>query len=154
MPDWKIHLLFGCLLSIFWFNVFYFWKIGISFVSTILLLFLALFSSVFADIDLRRSKIRKFLALVIALFVSFIYLFFYGQTWFYVPFYFIILYFFLKYVPSKHRGLIHSFKFSILFSFFIVLLCYFLLSLKDIEILFYFVIIFSSYNLHLILDKF
>lgn len=153
MPDWKIHLLFGCLLSIFLFNIFYFWKIGISPINSVLILFLILFSSVFADIDLKKSKIRGFLSLVTAFFVSLIYIFFYNQTWFYAPFYFVILYFFLKYIPSKHRGLTHSFKFSILFSFLLVMLCYFFLSLGQTEILLYFLIIFSSYSLHLILDK-
>jgi len=154
MPGWKIHLLFGCLLSIFLFNVFYFWKIGITITNNILILFLVFLSSVFADIDLKKSKIRDFLSLIVAFFVSLIYIYFYSQTWFYAPFYFVVLYLFLKYIPTKHRGLVHSFKFSILFSFLLVVFCYFFLSLGRTEILLYFFIIFSSYSLHLLLDKF
>lgn len=153
MPDWKIHLIFGCLLSVFWFNIFYFGNIFITPLKQVILLSMSLFSTIFADIDISRSKIRGLISLIVAFGISSMYIFFYRETWFYAPFYFLILYFLLRYIPSKHRGFTHSFKFSILFSFLLTLLCYFFLSLTNLEFIFWFGVILLSYNIHLILDK-
>jgi len=154
MPDWKIHLVFGLLISIFWFNVFYFGNIHLNFLDEIIILILILLSSIFADVDLMKSKARNLFSLILALTISCVYLYFYRTTWYYAPFYFLILYFLFRYIPSKHRGILHSIKFSIVFSFLLVLLCYFFLGLDRFEFLLWFWIVFSSYNLHLLIDKF
>ena len=153
MPDWKIHLIFGCLFAVFWFNIFYFDKFLTDPLKPLTLLLLSLFASVFPDVDLKRSKSRNFLSIILAFFISAIYLFFFIETWYYVPFYFVILYFIFRYIPTKHRGFVHSFKCSILLSFILTLIFYMFLTLTQAEAVFWFIIIFLSYSIHLILDR-
>ena len=152
MPDWKIHLLFGCILAVFWFNIFYFGKFLSEPLKAILVLLISLFSTTFADIDEKKSKMRSFISFLLAFFISAIYIFIYTDTWYYVPFYFLILFFIFRFVPSKHRGFTHSFKFSILFSAILILILYFVLGLNQNEAILWFGAIFLSYNLHLFLD--
>lgn len=152
MPDWKIHLLFGCVLAIFWFNIFYFGKFLAEPFKAVFLLLISLFSTTFADIDEKKSKMRSFISFVLAFSISVAYIFFYTKTWQYAPFYFFILFFIFRFIPSKHRGFTHSFKFSIFFSVILTLLFYFILNLSQSDVLLWFSIIFLNYNLHLFLD--
>lgn len=153
MPDWKIHLLFGCLFAVFWFNIFYYEKFLVDPLKPLALLPLSLFVSTFPDVDLKKSKTRNLVSFLLASLISAMYIFFYVDTWFYAPFYFFILYFLFKYFPSRHRGIIHSFKFSVLLSAVLALAFYFLLGLSQIEAVFWFGVIFLSYGLHLALDR-
>jgi len=153
MPDWKIHLFFGCLFAVFWFSFFYFEKFLTDPLRPLALLLISLFVSTFPDVDLKRSKSRNLVSFLLAFSISAIYALFYIETWFYAPFYFLILYFLFKYLPSKHRGFIHSFKFSILLSAALTLIFYFFLGLGQMEAVFWFSIIFLSYSIHLVLDR-
>lgn len=152
MPDWKIHLLFGCILAIFWFNVFYFGKFITEPLKAIFLLFISLFSTTFADIDEKKSKMRSFISFVLSFSISVAYAFFYINTWYYAPFYFFILFFIFRFIPSKHRGFTHSFKFSVFFSVILTIILYFIFTLSQNDVLLWFGMIFLSYNLHLFLD--
>jgi hypothetical protein len=102
---------------------------------------------------LKKSKARDISSFLLAFFISTIYIYFYQSTWYYGLVYFLILYFLFKLIPTKHRGIVHTFKFSFLFSLIIVLLIHFLFSLTQTEFLVWFTIIFSSYSLHLLLDR-
>jgi membrane-bound metal-dependent hydrolase YbcI (DUF457 family) len=150
--DWKLHFIFGNLLAII--LIFSVFSLGykISFFDLIVLIIVIQFSSVFPDIDLRKSKIRNVFSLIISLFISLTYMFYFVETWFYGPIYFAILYFLIKYIPSRHRGFTHTFRFSIIFSFLLALLII-LLKIAEKEFIFWFITIFLSYNLHLILDE-
>lgn len=153
MSDWKVHLLFGCLLAIAWLNVFYFFiRMELNLTTTSALIFFILFSSVFQDIDLKKSKIRSLISLVLAFALSLAYIFSYPKSWYWSMACFPILFFVFKLIPTKHRGLPHSFGFSIAFSSLLALLCHLFLGINEIETLIWFVVIFSSYSLHLILD--
>lgn len=154
MLDWKTHLIFGFILVLFWFGLIYFFKIvEMDIFSLTLLVSLILFASLFADIDLKTSKIRDYVSLMSSFFIASVYIYFYQSTWFYGLIYFLFVYLILKNLPTKHRGLAHSFKFSFVFSILVTFLIYFALGLDQLEILFWFLVMFSSYSLHLLLDR-
>jgi membrane-bound metal-dependent hydrolase YbcI (DUF457 family) len=67
--------------------------------------------------------------------------------------YFFLAYFLITFIPTKHRGITHTFVFSILFSILTTSLFYLIFSLDLRKTLFYFSIIFSVYVLHLFLDR-
>jgi len=153
MIDWKSHLIFGFLLVLIWLNAIYFLKIfEMDLFFVISLIVLILFISVFPDIDLKKSKIRDLISILMAFAISITYIYFYQSTWFYGPIYFIFVYLIFKNLPTKHRGVLHTFKFSIIFSLVFVFLIYFAIGSSE-KILFWFFVLFSSYCLHLILDR-
>ncbi len=113
-----------------------------------------IFTTLFPDIDLRISKIRNLVAILAAFFISIVYTYFFRDTWYYSLAYFVILYILVKLIPTKHRGVAHTVKFSIVFSAGILLILNLFLSLNQTENIFWFLVIFLSYNLHLFLDRF
>ncbi len=131
----------------------------LSYFKLFLLIFVILLVSLFPDIDMKKSKIRNFLALSISFLIAFLYMLFFNKKWYYGPAFFLVIYFLLKYLPTKHRGLTHKFLFSVLFSLFFSYFLSYVLDLglieKNYAINFYiwFSIIFLSYNLHLIVDR-
>jgi membrane-bound metal-dependent hydrolase YbcI (DUF457 family) len=102
---------------------------------------------------MKNSKIRNFTSLISAATISFVFLFFKKDEWYLSIIYFIFLYIFFKNIPTKHRGVTHTFKFSFFFSLVLVAIFYFLFNLDLENSFIWFVIIFSSYSLHLLLDK-
>ncbi len=153
MPDWEGHLIFSLFLVIAWISIFYFANFQMSFESLIALIILTIFASLFPDVDMKRSKIRDVFSFMIAAILVGAYVFFYTATWYYAPFYFILLYLILKYLPTKHRGITHTFKFSVLFSLVIASIYFAFVRVSTEFFLFWFLVSFSSYNLHLLLDK-
>lgn len=153
MKEWKSHAIFGLLLAIAFFNLVYFFQIfEVTLQFVLSLTAIVVFISVFPDVDLRKSKIRDFIALTIAFVAALLYIYFFAQTIFAII-YFFIIYFLVKFFPTKHRGTFHNFYFSIFFSFFAVLLGYFIFSFSQKEFVFWYFVVFLSYNLHLFLDK-
>jgi len=153
MKDWKSHAIFGLLLTIVFFNVVYFFQIfEISLRFGLSLTAVVVFVSVFPDIDMKKSKIRDLVAVATAFAASLLYMFFFSQTY-YAIVYFFIIYFLIKFFPTKHRGVSHDFYFSIFFSFFAVLAAHFVFSFSQNEFIFWYFVVFLSYNLHLFLDK-
>jgi membrane-bound metal-dependent hydrolase YbcI (DUF457 family) len=153
MLDWKLHFIFGLFLLVAMLTVFNLTNFGISLENIIIVSFILLFASLFPDVDMRRSKIRDLVSFIIATVVSVCYLVFYTQTWYYAPVYFLLIYFIFRYLPSKHRGVTHTFKFSLFFSMIIALICYLTLDNVISTIILYFSASFLGYSLHLILDK-
>jgi membrane-bound metal-dependent hydrolase YbcI (DUF457 family) len=154
MLDWKIHLIFGCLLIILWLNIFYFLKTLETTPSNIfILIVLTLFTSIFPDVDLKKSKARDISSIFLAFSISITYIYFYSSIWYYGLVYFILLYFLFKLIPTKHRGITHTFKFSFVFSAIVVFVIHLLFNLSQTELFLWFAIIFSSYSLHLFLDS-
>ena len=154
MQDWKSHLIFGLLLTIVWLSAIYFFSIiSLTFESTFLLIIVMMFATLFPDIDLSKSKIRDIVSLVISALISALYIFLYTNTWYYALAYFIVLYALLRNVKTKHRGITHTIPFALIFSFLIVLLLNFVLFFSIHDFLFWFVVVFSSYVLHLLLDR-
>lgn len=153
MPGWKGHLIFSLFLVITWISIFYFANFQLSFESLIALIILTIFASLFPDVDMKRSKIRDVFSFIIAAISVGAYVFFYRETWYYAPVYFILLYLILKYLPTKHRGITHTFKFSIMFSLVVAAVYFAFVRFSTELFLFWFLVSFSSYNLHLLLDK-
>lgn len=148
-----MHAIFGLLSAVAWFNFVYFFQlfeINLQFIAS--LVGIIFFVSVFPDFDLEKSKIRDFVALALAFASSLVYLFYFGQTIFAII-YFFIIYFLVKFFPTKHRGTFHNFYFSIFFSFFSIMIGYFLFSFSQKEFVFWYFVVFISYDLHLFLDK-
>ena len=137
----------------FWLMVVYFINFQLSVLEIVLMIFIALFTTLFPDIDLRISKIRNFVALSTAFIVAIVYIYLFHNTWFYSAAYFLILYFLIKVIPTKHRGITHTVKFSLIFSIGLLVILNFFLKLDQAGNIFWFLIIFSSYNLHLFLDR-
>jgi len=164
MPDWKTHFIFGLFLAILWLSV---WLGALQALihpdvgKIVMLVIFSIFTSLFPDIDIKKSKMRDFVALLVSTVVSVPYVFFFPSSWYYAPIYFVLLYLILKYLPTKHRGITHSVKFSILFSLVLAFL-YFIfkeslaaeLTVEFVpELILWFFVVFSGYSLHLILDR-
>jgi len=149
MPDWKTHFIFALFIVIAWLFVFQYVQIKFNFEQLIALVGFSLLASLFADVDTKQSKIRDVMSMAASFAVSILYIIFFMETWYYGPVYFVLLYLILKYLPSKHRGITHTFRFSFLFSMVLTVLYS---MFKEFSIM-WFAIIFSSYSLHLILDK-
>jgi len=153
MIDWKLHLIFALLLALLWFAALYFAAVQLSGWELAALVALTAFASLFPDVDMKKSKIRSFVSLITAFALSLVYLLLYRATWYYAPVYFLLLYFILKYLPTKHRGITHTFKFSLIFSIATAYLCHLLFAFTFNKLLFWFVVVLISYNLHLFLDR-
>jgi len=153
MPKWKTHLIFSLFLLVAWMSVFNFVGLSLNLSAVITLLIFVIFASLFPDIDMKKSKIRDALAVAISTAVAAVYLVFFFETWYYAFVYFLLLYFILKYIPSKHRGIAHSFKFSAIFSLALASVCFVFRPFTPGQFAFWFVVVFSSYGLHLVLDK-
>ena len=153
MKSWLHHFIFGNFLVFFWLAVIYFFNFQLSPFEIIIMIALSIFSTLFPDIDLRISKIRNFVAGATAFFIALAYLFLFPQTWFYAIAYFVIIYLIIKLIPTKHRGVTHTVKFSFIFSIGVLIMLNFLLKIDQTENIFWFLVIFSSYNLHLGLDR-
>ncbi len=154
MPDWKTHFIFSLFLVIAWISIFYFTNFQLSVESIVTVVVLIVFTSLFPDIDMRRSKIRDVVSFAVAAVVVGTYLLFYTNTWYYAPIYFALLYLILKYIPTKHRGIAHTFKFSVLFSFVLAAIIMAFVQFSIENFLLWFFIVFSSYSLHLFIDRF
>ena len=153
MKDWKSHSIFGLLLAIAFFNFVYFFQVfEISLQFIISLTAVVVFVSVLPDVDLKKSKIRNFIALIAAFAAALFYILLFSQIY-YAIIYFFIIYFLIKFFPTKHRGMSHNFYFSIFFSFLVILVGYFIFSFSQKEFVFWYFVVFISYNLHLFLDK-
>jgi len=154
MPDWKVHLIFGLLLLSFWLSVNQLFSLSsLSFKETLIFILLVPLVSIFPDIDMKKSKSREIFAIFISSLLALIYILIFSQTWYYSLAYFFLAYFLITFIPTKHRGITHTFVFSILFSILTTSLFYLIFSLDLRKTLFYFSIIFSVYVLHLFLDR-
>jgi membrane-bound metal-dependent hydrolase YbcI (DUF457 family) len=153
MPDWKTHLIFSLFLVIVWIGILNLFDVYLSLSSAAIMMILITFSSLFPDIDMRRSKMRDMLSLVISGVVSAVYLFLFPNSWYYAFVYFVVLYFILRYIPTKHRGITHSFKFSLPFSAALASVYFVFTPFMMEEFILWFVIVLSSYGLHLAVDK-
>src|SRR3989338_3619932 len=82
MLDWKLHLIFGLLLTTGIISFFYFFQFEISVEVLISLVIVTMFTSLLPDIDLRKSKIRDFVSVISAATISFVFLFLKSAEWY------------------------------------------------------------------------
>lgn len=154
MPDWKVHLIFGFLFLILWLAVVSIFSFMLlDFQKLLILILLVSFISIFPDIDAKQSKSRRVFSLILSLSTSLIYIFLFPSTWYYGIAYFVVLYFLIALFPTRHRGVTHSFAFSLIFSLIITYILHLAFNFLEIEFLSWFSLILFAYSLHLFLDK-
>jgi len=156
MPDWKTHVVFGLLVAIAWATAFPSLGIASSAEKTVSLVAVTSFASLFPDIDVRSSKMRGIIALLLAASVAVAYAFFFPGTWYYGIAYFCILYYLVRYLPTRHRGITHTPLFALVFSAAAVAVYVGFkqgqtFALADAAV--WFLVPFSSYVVHLAIDS-
>ena len=153
MPHWKVHLLFNFFVILIW--IFFLLNLGLfgNSILIILLIFLSSFFSILPDIDSPKSKIRDIFAVIIASFiVVYFILNFSLNSVLYILVGFIFLYLFFRFFPTKHRGLTHSFWFSIFMTLILTIILFQIFSFSFKGFFVYFFFILSGYLSHLFLD--
>lgn len=152
MPDWKSHLIIGLLLTTSWLALFNFLEHYQSATDLVIILFLVSVTSLFPDVDMRESKIRQSVSVAIAFVVALVYLMVSPGTWYYSIAYFVLLYFILRHLPTKHRGIVHTFGFSLVFSLALTLVVFTFKGFSISEFVKWYSIVLSGYLVHLAVD--
>ena len=154
MPSWKIHLIFDLIFVIVFVGTLF----GVGVLDNILLLvFLILFNilaTIFPDIDTPKSKIRKYVSLILALVVtSYLVIDFSLSSILSVVTTFFFIYLLIRFFPTKHRGITHRLWFSPVFSLGLTFILWLMFNVSLTEFTSCFLIILWGYLSHLILDK-
>jgi len=154
MPSWKIHLIFDLIFVIVF--------AGILFMNGMiddifLLMFLILFNilaTVFPDIDTPKSKIRGYVSLTLAILATlYLVINFSINSIISIIGMFIFIYLFIKFFPTKHRGVTHTFWFSLVFSSGLTFILWLMFRFSGFEFGAYYLVILWGYLSHLLLDK-
>jgi hypothetical protein len=155
MPRWKLHLLFNSIVIFFWFNLLSSLNLISDHLVLITIIFLSYFLSIFPDIDHSESPIRRIFAGILALIVT---INFFANssldTILLLPAFLVLVYIFLKFFPTKHRGLTHKLWFSIVFSFIMTVILGIVFNFSFVYFIIYFFCLLSGYLSHLVLDIF
>ena len=154
MPSWKVHTFLSIIMFLSW-SIFLFYvglKFEFYYLATVL--FFVVIAGVFADIDSTKSKIRELVSLVLSILVILgLFMYLKPEKWYYLPLYFILVYFFFKYLPTQHRGFTHTFSFSFFLSIGITIFLLFVFNLDFLMALLTFFILFVVYSSHIFLDR-
>ena len=154
MPDWKTHIVLGLIVAIGWAAAFPLLGIASSAEKLFSVAFVAAFASLFPDIDIKNSKMRWIVALLLAASVAGAYAFFFPQTWFYAAAYFALVFLLVKYLPTKHRGLTHTLPFALLFAAAVAAVyAGFKPSFAVADAAAWFLVALSGYAMHLLADS-
>ena len=153
MPSWKVHLVFNLILIFIWIRI----LLNYGFNDYLLLaslIFLSSFLSVFPDIDTPKSKIRDYFSIIItSIIVVYLILNLTINSLLSLFVTFIFFYLLFRFFPIKHRGITHRFEFSILFSFIMTMILWFMFEFSLTEFMVYFFVILTGYLSHIFLDK-
>ncbi len=154
MPSWKIHLIFD-LIFVIAFSGFLF-RTGIidDIFLLVFLIFFNVLATLFPDIDTPKSKIRKYISFILTIVIG-IYLIInftvnsliFGITTI------LLIYLILRFFPTKHRGVTHTFWFGIVLSAILTFVLWFLFEISLNQLGVSFLIILWGYLSHLVLDK-
>jgi len=154
MPSWKIHLIFD-LIFVIVFASFLIKNVLIN--NIFLLIFLVFFNilaTLFPDIDTPKSKIRKYISLTLALiFGGYLITNFSLKSIFSLVISSFLFYLIIRFFPTKHRGVTHTFLFGIILSIILTFVLWFLFEISLNQLGVSFLIILWGYLSHLILDK-
>lgn len=153
MPSWKVHLIFNFLILVVWIKFLLTYGLVNDYSLLGLMIFFSSFLSIFPDIDCTKSGIRTFLAVLLAS-VIIIYFFLVSvlNSIISLLFSFTFLFFLFKFFPTEHRGITHTFWFSISFSFLITLILWISLGFSSHGFLIYFFLLLTGYLSHIFLD--
>ncbi len=152
MPTWKTHIFLNVLFFVVWLKILLsFAETNVFYLTTVFVFVVV--ASVFPDIDTTKSKIRDWFSLLLSALITVVYLLNYGIIdWITVPLYFLVLYLFLRYFPTTHRTITHTFFLGLIFSIATSMLLWLIFIPSEFEIFLTFGILFISYSSHLILD--
>jgi len=154
MPSWKVHLVFNLILVFIWIRILLNYGFINDYLLMVSLVFLSSFLSVFPDIDTPKSKIRDYFSIIItSIILLYLILNLTINPFLSLFVTFIFLYFLFRFFPVKHRGITHKFEFSILFSFIMTLILWFMLGFSLTGFMVYFLVIITGYLSHIFLDK-
>lgn len=152
MPSWKTHILFNLIFLLIPIKLF------LTFTSDYSILFIlipfSILASLFPDIDSTKSKIRKTFAVLAALTLT-LYFFFNTRIDSMITIFvcFILLYFLIRFFPTKHRGRTHGIGFSLVFSLIATITLWIIFTFPLTVFMICFLIIWFGYASHLFLDK-
>jgi len=153
MPSWKVHLIFNLILIFVWIRILLNYDFVNDYLLVASLVIFSSFLSMFPDIDTSKSKIRDYFSIIIAsIIVLYLVLNLTINSLLSLLVTFIFLYLLFRFFPVKHRGITHSFGFSILFSFVMIVILWFMFDFSSTEFIVYFFVILSGYISHLFLD--
>lgn len=154
MPSWKVHLIFNLILVFVWIRILLNYGFLNDYLLMVSLVILSSFLSVFPDIDTPKSKIRDYFSIIItSIIVLYLVLNLTIESFLSLFIVFIFLYLLFRFSPIKHRGITHSFGFSVLFSFLMILILWFMFGFSLTEFIVYFFVIITGYLSHIFLDK-
>ena len=154
MPSWKVHLIFNLILIFVWIRILLNYGFLNNYLLMVSLVIFSSFLSVFPDIDTPKSKIRDYFSIILAsIIVLYLVLNLTINSLVYSSVTFIFLYLLFRFFPVKHRGITHSFGFSILFSFVMTVIIWFMFGFSLTEFMMYFFVIITGYLSHIFLDK-
>ena len=154
MPSWIVHILFNLILVFVLIRVLLDYGFINDYLTIIFLIIFSSFLSLFPDIDTHKSKIRDYFSVAItSIIVLYLIFNFTINSLLSLSLTFISLYLLLRFFPVKHRGVTHNFWFSILFSFIMMIIIYFLFNFSLSEFIVYFFVVFTGYLSHIFLDK-
>ncbi|MCD6402702.1 MAG: metal-dependent hydrolase [Candidatus Aenigmarchaeota archaeon] len=152
MPNWKYHITFSLVLFVLEIKALETFDIFFSLSQLFILLLFVSFLSVLPDVDTSSSRIRNLLAVFsVSLTVSIFLLIgmerleYYGFVG--------IVYLFVRFFPTRHRGITHTLYFGALLCSILSLILWWFGFFKLNETLLVFLILFSSHLSHLVLDK-
>lgn len=154
MPSWKIHLIFNLIFLIIVLNFLYRNELLVDPFSIIFLIIFNILATIFPDIDTPKSKIRQYVSLILALTLIFYFIINFSiNSFLSLTISFLSIYLFIRFFPTKHRGVTHKLWFSVIFSLGAGFILWFLFRYNIFEFLVYSLVIFIGYLSHLILDR-
>ncbi len=154
MPFWKIHLIFDLIFVVAFIGILFEAGVLENIFSLIFIVFFNIISAIFPDIDTPKSRIRKYISFFLTLIIG-LYLiinFNIGSLIFGVTS-MILIYLVIRFFPTKHRGITHTFLFGVILSVILTLILWFLFEFSLEKTGISFLVIFWGYLSHLILDK-
>ena len=153
MPSWKTHLTFNFFVLLVLVIILLNHGFIENYFLLIFLVFFSSFLSIFPDIDTWKSNIRNLFSFLLASIVT-VYFFFtmsFDSVFSFIIS-FVLIYIFLRFFPTKHRGITHKFSFSVSLSFMLTIVLWILFNFSTISFLVYFLVLLSGYLSHLFLD--
>ncbi len=154
MPSWKTHIFINLIIFIFWLKLLFLLRPETSIFYVVVISSFVVIVSVFPDIDTSKSRIRNWLALILAVMMAIIYLINFNLSeWYSVALFFIVSYCIIRFFPTHHRGITHTTGFSLIFALFATFLVYIFIKMDLTTSILTFSIIFICYSSHLLMDR-
>ncbi|MBS3052534.1 MAG: metal-dependent hydrolase [Candidatus Aenigmarchaeota archaeon] len=154
MPSWKTHIFINLIIFLFWLKLLFLLRPETGIFYVVVISLFAVIVSVFPDIDTNKSRVRNWLALILAVMMTILYLINFNLSeWYSVALFFTVSYCVIRFFPTHHRGFTHTLNFSFILSLILFFITYFFLRTDILTSFMTFIILFVCYSSHLILDR-